>query len=155
MTDYKNINIKNRRALFDYEILEQYTAGIVLAGTEIKSLRLGKASLVDCFCYFDRGELYIKGMNIAEYHWGSYNNHSPKRDRKLLLEKRELARLARASQDAGLTIVGLRMFINERGLAKVVIGLARGRKSFDKREYLKEKDAKRDMDHAMKKYTGK
>ncbi len=155
MTDYKNINIKNRRALFDYEILEQYTAGIVLAGTEIKSLRLGKASLVDCFCYFDRGELYIKGMNIAEYHWGTYNNHSPKRDRKLLLEKRELARLARASQDAGLTIVGLRMFINERGLAKVVIGLARGRKSFDKREYLKEKDAKRDMDHAMKKYTGK
>ena len=155
MTDYKNINIKNRRALFDYEILEQYTAGIVLAGTEIKSLRLGKASLVDCFCYFDRGELYIKGMNIAEYHWGTYNNHSPKRDRKLLLEKRELARLARASQDAGLTIVGLRMFINGRGLAKVVIGLARGRKSFDKREYLKEKDAKRDMDHAMKKYTGK
>ena len=155
MTDYKNINIKNRRALFDYEILEQYTAGIVLAGTDIKSLRLGKASLVDCFCYFDRGELYIKGMNIAEYHWGTYNNHSPKRDRKLLLEKRELARLARASQDAGLTIVGLRMFINERGLAKVVIGLARGRKSFDKREYLKEKDAKRDMDHAMKKYTGK
>ena len=155
MTDYKNINIKNRRALFDYEILEQYTAGIVLAGTEIKSLRLGKASLVDCFCYFDRGELYIKGMNIAEYHWGTYNNHSPKRDRKLLLEKRELARLARASQDAGLTIVGLRMLINERGLAKVVIGLARGRKSFDKREYLKEKDAKRDMDHAMKKYTGK
>ena len=155
MTDYKNINIKNRRALFDYEILEQYTAGIVLAGTEIKSLRLGKASLVDCFCYFDRGELYIKGMNIAEYHWGTYNNHSPKRDRKLLLEKRELARLARASQDAGLAIVGLRMFINERGLAKVVIGLARGRKSFDKREYLKEKDAKRDMDHAMKKYTGK
>ena len=155
MTDYKNINIKNRRALFDYEILEQYTAGIVLVGTEIKSLRLGKASLVDCFCYFDRGELYIKGMNIAEYHWGTYNNHSPKRDRKLLLEKRELARLARASQDAGLTIVGLRMFINERGLAKVVIGLARGRKSFDKREYLKEKDAKRDMDHAMKKYTGK
>lgn len=155
MTDYRNINIKNRRALFDYEIIEQYTAGIVLAGTEIKSLRLGKASLVDCFCYFDRGELYIKGMNIAEYHWGTYNNHSPKRDRKLLLQKRELVRLARATQDAGLTVVGLRMFINERGLAKVVIGLARGRKSFDKREYLKEKDAKRDMDHAMKKYTGK
>ena len=155
MTDYRNINIKNRRALFDYEIIEQYTAGIVLAGTEIKSLRLGKASLVDCFCYFDRGELYIKGMNIAEYHWGTYNNHSPIRDRKLLLQKRELVRLARATQDAGLTVVGLRMFINERGLAKVVIGLARGRKSFDKREYLKEKDAKRDMDHAMKKYTGK
>lgn len=155
MTDYRNINIKNRRALFDYEILEQYTAGIVLAGTEIKSLRLGKASLVDCFCYFDRGELYIKGMNIAEYHWGTYNNHSPKRDRKLLLEKRELTRLARATQDAGLTIVGLRMFINERGLAKVVIGLARGRKSYDKREYLKEKDARRDIDHAIKKYTGR
>lgn len=155
MTDYKNINIKNRRALFDYEILEQYTAGIVLAGTEIKSLRLGKASLVDCFCYFDRGELYIKGMNIAEYHWGTYNNHSPKRDRKLLLNKREITRLARATQDAGLTIVGLRMFINERGLAKVVIGLARGRKSFDKRQYLKEKDARRDMDNAIKKHTAK
>ncbi len=153
MTDYRNINIKNRRASFDYEILEQYTAGIVLTGTEIKSLRAGKASLVDCFCYFEGTELYIKGMNIAEYHWGTYNNHSPKRDRKLLLNRRELSRLARASQDAGLTIVGLRMFINERGLAKVVIGLARGRKSFDKREYLKEKDARRDMDHAIKKHV--
>jgi len=153
MTDYKNINIKNRRAAFDYEILEEYTAGIVLTGTEIKSLRAGKASLVDCFCYFDRSELYVKGMNIAEYHWGTYNNHSPKRDRKLLLNRRELTRLARASQDAGLTIVGLRMFINERGLAKLVIGLARGRKSFDKREYLKEKDARRDMDYAMKKHA--
>lgn len=155
MSDYRNISIRNKRATYDFEILDTYIAGIVLTGTEIKSLRLGKASLTDCYCYFHNGELFVRGMNIAEYHWGTYNNHSPKRDRKLLLEKRELARLARASQDAGLTIVGLRMFINERGLAKVVIGLARGRKSFDKREYLKEKDAKRDMDHAMKKYTGK
>lgn len=150
MADYRNIVIKNRRAAFDYEILDTYTAGIVLTGTEIKSLRLGKASLVDCYCYFHRGELYVKGMNIAEYHWGTYNNHSPKRDRKLLLNKKELAKLERALQDKGLTVVGLRMFINDRGLAKIQIGLARGRKNFDKREYIKDKDAKREMDRAMK-----
>ena len=145
MTDYRNITIKNRRASYDYEILEEYTAGIVLVGTEIKSLRLGKASLVDCYAYFDRGELYIRGVNISEYHWGSFNNHQPKRDRKLHLQRRELRKLERATQDPGLTIVGLRLFINDRGLAKIVIGLARGRKSFDKREYIKEKDAKREM----------
>ncbi len=146
MGDYKNIVIKNRRATFDYEILDTWTAGIVLAGTEIKSLRLGKASLVDCYCYFHGGELFVKGMNIAEYHWGTYNNHQPKRDRKLLLNRKELSKLERASQDVGLTIVALRLFINDRGLAKLVIGLARGRKSYDKREYLKEKDAKREIE---------
>jgi SsrA-binding protein len=151
MTDYKNVNIKNKRATFDYEILETYTAGIVLYGTEIKSLRLGKASMVDCYCYFDRGELYIRGLNISEYSWGTYNNHQPKRDRKLLLEKRELTKLERALQDKGLTVVGIRLFINERGLAKVVIGLSRGRKNYDKRDYIKEKDARREMDRAMKK----
>ena len=151
MADYnKKINIKNKRAAFDYEILEEYVAGIVLTGTEIKSLRLGKASMVDCYCYFDRHELYIRGLNISEYHWGTYNNHQPKRDRKLLLTARELDKLQRASQDKGLTIVGLRLFLNERGLAKVVIGLARGRKRYDKREYIKEKDARREMDRAMK-----
>ena len=87
MTDYKNINIKNKRAFFDYEIIDTYVAGIVLTGTEIKSIRLGKASLVDCYCYFHQGELYVRGMNVAEYHWGTYNNHQPKRDRKLLLNK--------------------------------------------------------------------
>lgn len=146
MSEQKIINIKNRRATFDYEILEDWTAGIVLTGTEIKSLRLSKASLVDSYCYFQGGELWVRGLNIALYHWGTYNNHQPKRDRKLLLNKKELSKLARASQDVGLTIVALRLFINDRGLAKLVIGLARGRKSYDKREYLKEKDAKREMD---------
>ncbi len=150
MSDYKSINIRNRRATFDYEILEDYTAGVVLVGTEIKSIRMGKASLTESYCYFDRGEIWIKGMNIAEYHWGSCNNHIPKRDRKLLLNKKEIAKLQRGLQDKGLTVVGLRMFLNDRGLAKVVIGLARGRKAYDKREYLKQNDAKREIDKAMK-----
>lgn len=151
MTDYRNITIKNKRATFDYEILETWTAGIVLTGTEIKSLRLGKASLVDSYCFIDKGEMFIRGLNISEYHWGTYNNHQPKRDRKLLLQKRELAKIGRSLQDKGLTVVALRLFINEKGLAKVVVGLARGRKSFDKREYIKEKDAKREMDRFLKK----
>lgn len=150
MSDYRNINIRNKRATFDYEIIEQFTAGIVLVGTEIKSIRLGKASLTDCYCYFDRGELYIRGVNINEYKWGTCNNHIPKRDRKLLLNRRELNKLERALQDKGLTVVGMRMFISDKGLAKVVIGLARGRKNFDKREYIKDKDARREMDRAMK-----
>ena len=144
------ISIKNKRATFDYEILEEWVAGIVLTGTEIKSVRMNKASLVDCYCYLHRGEMYVRGMNIAEYHWGTYNNHQPKRDRKLLLNRKELVKIERALQDKGLTVVGLRLFINDRGLAKLVIGLARGRKKYDKRENLKEKDAKRDMDRAMK-----
>ena len=152
MSDYKKINIRNKRATFDYEILEEFTAGIVLYGTEIKSIRLGKASMTDCYCYFEKGELWIRGINIAEYGWGTCNNHSPKRDRKLLLTAKELTRIERASQDKGITIVGLRLFLNERGLAKVVIGLARGRKAYDKREYLKENDAKREMDKAMKRF---
>lgn len=146
------INIKNKRATFDYEILEEWVAGVVLVGTEIKSIRAGKASMVDTYCYFDRGELWIRGVNIAEYAWGTCNNHTPRRDRKLLLTARELQKLERASQDKGLTIVGLRLFLNERGLAKVVIGLARGRKAYDKREYLKANDAKREMDKAMKNF---
>lgn len=152
MGEQKKINIRNKRATFDYEILEEWVAGIVLVGTEIKSIRAGKASLTDSFCYFDKGELWIRGVNIAEYDWGTCNNHSPRRDRKLLLTARELDKLQRAAQDRGLTVVGLRLFLNERGLAKVVIGLARGRKSYDKREYLKENDARREMDKAMKNY---
>ena len=108
--------------------------------------------MVDSFFYFDKGELWVRGVNIAEYAWGTCNNHVPRRDRKLLLTGRELLRLARASQDKGLTIVGLRLFLSDRGLAKIVVGLARGRKSYDKREYLKENDAKREMDKAMKRY---
>ena len=150
MTDYKNINIKNKRAFFDYEIIDTYVAGIVLTGTEIKSIRLGKASLVDCYCYFHQGELYVRGMNVAEYHWGTYNNHQPKRDRKLLLNKKELNKIERALQDKGLTVVGLKLFLNEKGLAKLQIGIAKGRKNYDKREYIKEKDAKRELDRAMK-----
>lgn len=152
MADYKNINVRNKRATFDYEILEEYVAGIVLVGTEIKSIRMGKVSLTDCYCYFDRGELWIRGVNIAEYAWGSCNNHVPKRDRKLLLNRKELDKLQRSLQDRGLTVVGLRLFLNDRGLVKVVVGLARGRKSYDKREYLKENDARREMDKAMKAY---
>ena len=152
MAEQKKINIRNKRATFDYEILEEWVAGVVLVGTEIKSVRAGKASMTDSYCYFDKGELWIRGVNIAEYDWGTCNNHAPRRDRKLLLTHRELEKLSRASQDRGLTIVGLRLFLNERGLAKIVIGLARGRKSYDKREYLKENDARREMDKAMKAY---
>ena len=152
MTEQKKINIRNKRATFDYEILEEWTAGIVLAGTEIKSIRAGKASMIDSYCYFDKGEVWIRGVNIAEYDWGTCNNHAPRRDRKLLLTAREIAKMERAAQDKGLTIVGLRLFLNDRGLAKAVIGLARGRKSYDKREYLKENDAKREMDKALKNY---
>lgn len=152
MSDYKNINIRNKRAYFNYEILEEFIAGIQLAGTEIKSLRLGKASLVDCYCYFSRGELFVKGMNIAEYDWGNLNNHAPKRDRKLLLNRRELQKLERASQDKGVTIVGLRMFINDRGFAKLAIGLARGKREYDKRETIKARDTKRELDSIKKAY---
>lgn len=150
--DYKKINIRNKRATFDYEILEEYIAGVVLYGTEIKSIRMGKASMVDSYCYFADGELWIRGVNISEYSWGTCNNHVPKRDRKLLLTAKELSKLSRSLQDKGLTVIGLRLFINERGLAKIAIGLARGRKSYDKREYLKANDAKREMDQAMKRY---
>ncbi len=152
MTDFKNINIRNKRATFDYEILEEYVAGVVLVGTEIKSIRLGKASLTESYCYFDKGELWLRGMNVAEYGWGTCNNHAPRHDRKLLLQRKELNKLQRALQDRGLTIVALRLFLSEKGLAKVVIGLARGRKSYDKREYIKANDAKREMDKAMKRF---
>ena len=150
MSDYKNVNIRNKRATFDYEIIEEYIAGVVLVGTEIKSLRLGKASLVDSYCYFERNELWIRNVNIAEYTWGTCNNHIPKRDRKLLLNRKELNKLQRSLQDRGLTVVGLRIFLNDRWLAKIAIGLARGRKAYDKREYIKENDAKREMDKALK-----
>lgn len=150
MLDYKKVNIKNKRAYFDYEIGDTYTAGIVLSGTEIKSIRLGKASLTDCYCYIHRGELFVTGMNISEYAWGTYNNHQPKRDRKLLLTKKELAKLERVSQDKGISIIGLQLFITDKGYAKLLIGVGRGRKTYDKREHLKEKDTKREMDRVMK-----
>lgn len=133
------VNIKNKRATFDYELIDTYTAGIVLTGTEIKSIRLGKASLVDTFCYFSNGELWVKNMHIAEYFYGSYNNHSARRERKLLLNRKELDKLQRGSKDPGFTIIPVRMFINEKGLAKVVVALAKGKKQYDKRESLREK----------------
>ena len=141
----KDINIKNRRATFDYEIVETFTAGMVLTGTEIKSIRGGHASLVDTFCYVNNGEVWVKNMNIAEYFYGTYNNHAARRDRKLLLNRKEIARLQKNGRDAGFTIVPLRLFINERGLAKLVIGLARGKKEYDKRQSIKERDDKRAM----------
>lgn len=145
-----DINIKNRRAWFDYEFLEEYTAGIVLTGTEIKSIRAGKAGLADAYCYFHRGELWVKGMYVAEYRLGTYYNHAERRERKLLLHRRELAKLERKTKESGLTIVPTRLFLNEKGLAKLRIALARGKKAYDKRESLKAKDARREMDRAMK-----
>ena len=145
-----SINIKNKRATFDYELLETFTAGIVLTGTEIKSIRLGKASLVDTYCYFVKNELWVKNMYIAEYFYGSYNNHTARRERKLLLSKKELRKMERAIKDTGFTIVPVRMFINEKGLAKLVIALAKGKKQYDKRQSLREKDDKRDMDRMFK-----
>jgi len=152
MASTSRINIRNKRATFDYEILEKYTAGIQLAGTEIKSIRQGKASLVDSYCYFVKGELWIKGMHIAEYFYGTYNNHKPERERKLLLKKKELQKIERKTKESGLTIIPLRMFLTDRGWAKVEIALAKGKKRHDKRETLKLKDAKREMDRMRKKY---
>lgn len=140
------VEIKNRRASFDYEFIETYVAGIVLTGTEIKSIRAGKASLVDGFCYFNHGELYVKNMHVAEYHWGSWGKHDPRRDRKLLLKKKELAKLRRAVKEKGLTIVAVRLFIADNGYAKLLIALARGKKEYDKRQSIKEKDMRREME---------
>lgn len=147
----KNINIKNRRASFDYEIGDTYTAGMVLTGTEIKSIRSGKASLTDSYCMIDRGEVWVKGMNISEYFYGSYNNHIAKRDRKLLLSKKEIAKIEKAVADPGYTLIPLRIFINDRGYAKLVIGVARGKKQYDKRQAIKEREDKRILDRMMKK----
>ena len=146
-----NINIKNRRATFDYEISDTLTAGIVLTGTEIKSIRLGKAGLTDTFCFINNGEVWVKNMYIAEYEFGSYNNHAARRDRKLLLNRKEIGTLQKYSQQSGFTIVPMRVFINDRGLAKMVIGIGRGKKSFDKRQSIKEREDKRIMDRMMKK----
>ncbi|GFI06597.1 SsrA-binding protein [Muribaculaceae bacterium] len=146
---FKEINIKNRRATFDYAIGDTFTAGIVLTGTEIKSVRLGKASLVDTFCYVDRGEVWVKNMYIAEYFYGTYNNHLERRDRKLLLNRKEIRQLEKEGKESGFTIVPLRLFINDRGLAKLVIGIGRGKKEFDKRQSIKERDDKRAMARAF------
>ncbi len=150
MRKQANVNIKNKRATFNYEIMERFTAGMQLFGTEIKSIRDNKASLVDTYCTFIKDELWVRNMHIATYFFGTYNNHDVRRDRKLLLTKRELSKLMRATKESGFTIVPTRLFVNDRGLAKLEIGLARGKKNYDKRESLKEKEDKRSMDRAMK-----
>ena len=145
------VNIKNKRAHFDYEIGDTFTAGLVLTGTEIKSIRESRASLADSYCMVENGEVWIKGMHIAEYFYGSYNNHATRRDRKLLLNKKEIAKIAKAAEDVGFTIVPIRLFINERGFAKLVIGIGRGKKQYDKRQSIKERDDKRMLDRYLKK----
>ena len=148
MENKNNIKIKNKRASFEYFVLEQLTAGIVLTGTEIKSIREGKASLADSYCSFKNDELFVLGMHIAEYALGTYNNHEPKRDRKLLLTARELRKLKNKVQEKGLTIVPLTLFINDKGLAKLDIALARGKHYYDKRDSLKDRDTKREIEKA-------
>ena len=145
-----NINIKNRRASFDYEIIETFDAGIVLTGTEIKSIRQGKAGLTDTYCLVINGELWVKNMYIAEYSQGSYNNHLTHRDRKLLLNKKEIQKIAKAAEQHGFSIVPLRVFLNDRGFAKMVIAIARGKKLFDKRQSIKEREDKRAMERMFK-----
>ena len=142
--------IKNKKSSHDYEFIEKFIAGIKLSGTEIKSLRLGKATLADSYCFFNNGELFIKGMHIAEYWWGNLNNHDPLRERKLLLTSRELRKIERKIKESGLTIIVIKVFINERGLAKAEIAISRGKKEYDKRETLKRKDATREMDRMRK-----
>ena len=146
------IQIKNRKASFEYFFIEEFTAGIVLTGTEIKSIRLGKASLVDTYCTIINGELWVKGVSVSPYFYGSYNNHEMKRDRKLLLTRREINRLASATKQTGYTIVPLLVFIDDKGRAKMDIALCKGKKEFDKRQTLKEKEDRREMDRAMKGY---
>jgi SsrA-binding protein len=145
-----SVDIKNKRARFEYEFLDDFIAGIVLTGTEIKSIRNGKASITEAFCVMKKGELFIRNMYIAEYDAGSYNNHQPKRDRKLLLNRTELKKLERKLKDKGLTVIASKLFINDKNLAKLSIHLAKGKKLHDKRQDLKSKDTKRDMERAMK-----
>ena len=146
------VNIRNRKASFEYFFIETFTAGLVLTGTEIKSIRAGKASLVDSYCLIINGEIWVRGMSVSPYFYGSYNNHEQKRDRKLLLTKREIQRLHSATKQTGYTIVPLLVFIDEKGRAKVDIALCKGKKAFDKRQTMKEKEDRREMDRAMKLY---
>ena len=147
-----SITIKNKRATFDYELLETFTAGIVLTGTEIKSIRLGKAGLVDTYCVVERQEIWIKNMYIAEYFYGTYNNHATRRDRKLLLNKKEIRKIEVAAKNSGFTIIPVRLFINEKGLVKLVIAVAKGKKEYDKRVSIREREDKREMKKEFSKF---
>lgn len=144
--DTSNIVIKNRRASHEYEFIDKLIAGIILTGTEIKSIRDGRVNLTDSYCSFRNGEMFVIGMHISEYYWGNLNNHDPVGERKLLLNKKELRKWDRKVKETGLTIIVTKMFINDRGLAKIEIALAKGKKTYDKREDLKKKDHGREMD---------
>ena len=146
-----NIRIKNKRVSWEYFLIDKIVAGIVLTGTEIKSIRMGKASLADSYCYFEGGEMFVRGMHIAEYSYGTYNNHLAKRDRKLLLTARELKKLNVKVKEKSMTIIPVVLFINDKGLAKLEIAVAKGKHFYDKRNTLKEKDHKREMDRHLKK----
>lgn len=145
----KTINIQNRKASFEYYFLEEFSAGMVLTGTEIKSIREGKVSMADAYCFFDKSELYVKNLNIAKYEFGTHYNHNPLRERKLLLSRKELRKLENKLTDKGLTIIPTRVFINDSGIAKMDIALAKGKKLYDKRDSIKEKDMKREQDRRM------
>lgn len=152
MEGKEKILVKNKRAAFDFELLEEFQAGIQLTGTEVKSVRKGKASLQEAYCFFRKGELFIKNMHISEYTLGSIYNHDPTRTRKLLLKKRELHKLESKVKERGFTIVPVDLFLNGRGWAKVTIALGKGKKTRDKRQSIKEKDIKREMDKAIRKH---
>lgn len=148
----QNINIKNKRAYFDFEVLDTYTAGLMLTGTEIKSIREGKAQISEAFCQIKKEELFVINMYIKEYDLGTHYNHEPKRTRKLLLNKRELKQIEKKVKEKGFTIIPIKVFLSERGLAKMVIGIAKGKKTHDKRESIKNKDIKRETDRAVRSY---
>ena len=144
------ISIRNKKAYHDYEIIEKYVAGIQLQGTEIKSIRMGKVSLGESYCAFENNELYVRGMQIADYAWSSYNKHEPGRERKLLMTRHELKKLKRKTRESGLTITTLKLFISKSGYAKLEVGLARGKREYDKRESIKRKDTQRQIDRLQK-----
>ncbi len=146
----KDVNIQNKKARFDYEITDTYTAGMVLTGTEIKSIRDGRASLVDTYCLIENGEVWVKQMNVSEYSYGSNKNHATRRHLKRLLTRNDIAKLQKAAEDPGYTIVPLKIFINDRGLAKMVIGVGRGKKQYDKRQSIREREDKRQLDRIFK-----
>lgn len=150
MKTKNKIDIRNKKASFNFILLDKFTAGIVLTGTEIKSIRESKVSFVDAFCIMLNGELWLKGLHIAEYSYGSYNNHEPKRDRKLLLNSKEIRKMSISIREKGLTIVPVRLFIGENGYAKVEIAIAKGKNTFDKRDTLRKKDAGREIERHLK-----
>lgn len=142
----QKVNIKNKKAYFDFFVIETFEAGLVLQGTEIKSIRKGNASIAEAYCAFRNGELFVRNMNISEYNFGTYNNHEPKRERKLLLKSRELKKLDKKTKESGHTIIPLRLYLSESGFAKMEIGLCKGKKQYDKRDTLKDKDIRREME---------